>query len=51
MVSTNDIVITIRYEEDGEGGDSDDDSLQNKIVLGKKFKTSDEPKLFNWSIE
>ena len=51
MVSTNEIVIAIRYEEEGNGNDSDDDEFQNKIVLGKKYKTSDEPKLFNWSIE
>ena len=47
MVSSNEIVIVLRYEEDGDGNDSDDDSFQNKIVLGKKYKTSDEPKLFN----
>ena len=46
MVSSNEIVLVLRYEEDGDGNDSDD-PFQNKIVLGKKYKTSDEPKLFN----
>lgn len=39
----------VKYEEDP--ADDQDEDFQNKIVLGKKYKSEDEPKLMNMSVE
>ena len=47
-VAEEQLNIVIKYEEEPKDAD---DEFQNKIILGKKFKSEDEPKLPNLSIE
>ena len=44
------LTIVIRFEELPDN-DEDDDDFLNKITLGKKYKSTDEPKLMIWSFE
>ena len=44
------LTIVIRFEELPDNNEDDDDFL-NKITLGKKYKSTDEPKLMIWSFE
>ena len=47
------LIVIIRFEElpDNNEGDDDDDEFINKITLGKKYKSTDEPKLLIMSVE
>ena len=42
--------MIIRFEEEPDN-EEDDDEFLNKITLGKKYKSSDEPKLMIYSVE
>ena len=49
------LTVIIRFEEQPEDNNNDDDDdgdeFLNKITLGKKYKSSEEPKLVIYSFE